>query len=126
MTEVFPDIEIYIKNPEPESLLEWLSVHFDIVATQQKSKATHYQLVHDGSELKAILMPEAVKGKFASLWFTSNNTPWGSDMECARDAFQQLDKEVRCSLGSWEPCDSEDELWLRINEAGEKKIRWNT
>ena len=116
MSEAFPDIEIYIKDVAENALLEWLRSHFDIESGKQTITLTR------GTEKTAcLIVPDAAKGGYTSVWFKSNHTPWPTDIDCARDAHKFLNKEARCSTGSWE---NEEGGWLKINQQGETKVVW--
>ena len=127
MTQLFPDIEIYIKDPNVSSVLEWLKMVFDKVDASEKGTTTLITMQSSRGIEKCVVLPNAVKGGFASLWFKSGNTPWDTDHDCARAAFASLNQEVRCSTGGWETSNSEsDETWLRIDSQGESMINWQT
>ena len=127
MAQSFPDIEIYIKHVDANAVLTWLNTVFELVDTSTKGKRTLFEFNSPLGILNCVLFPNAVKGNFASLWFKSGNTPWDSDRECALEAFSHLNQEIRCSTGSWQTTDAEnDETWLCINTHGETLIHWQT
>lgn len=126
MTDVYPDIEIYIKNPDLDKLTAWLNEHFDGVDMDTNVTPVPITLSASGTAIEAVLVLEAVKGKFASLWFKDNQTPWPTDIDCARSAFEALGQEIRCSTGPWEPGQPEEEQWFRLSDKGETRVHWQT
>jgi len=131
MTESFPDIEIYIRKPDTSSVLAWLGSIFESVDASAKGRRTLIKLESPNGIVDCVLLPDAVKGNFASLWFKSANTPWKTDRDCALEAFSQLHQEVRCSTIGWESDEKEneeesEETWLQITEDGESMISWLT
>lgn len=122
-----PDIEIYIRDVDTETAKRWLSARFDRVDLQIRSpksvaKGTVYL---DGHQIPVTLFPEAHGKQYLCVLFESSDTPWETDLACAREVFQMLGNEVRCSVGAWqEGEDPEDEFWWRIDESGEEKVRW--
>lgn len=132
MTEPFPDVEIYIKNPNQDKILRWLGEIFGGISVEGEplnDKAKKVTLiVKNGVDLiPCVFFPNAVKGKFASLWFKSGATPWNTDRDCALSAFEYLQTEIRCSMGPWKPDDGQnDESWLCINADGESTVVWKS
>ena len=116
MSDSFPDIEIYIKDVTENIILDWLQNHFDVVPGKRTVTLTR------GSETtECLIVLNAAKGGYTSVWFKSNHTSWETDLDCARDAHKFMEKEVRCSSGSWS---SEEGGWLKINKQGESKVAW--
>ena len=68
------------------------------------------------------MLENAVKG-YTSLWFKQNHTPWDTDIDCARSAFDYLQREVRASTGAWSE-GAEEDLFFCINNSGENTIEW--
>jgi hypothetical protein len=132
MATPFPDVEIYIKDPDPEKILHWLGQVFDAVdlrgSTDDKNAKKMTITATIGKEqVQCVFLRNAVKGNFASLWFRSAATPWTNDRDCATSAYQYLQTEIRCSTGTWQPTDNEDdETWLCFNSDGESTVSWKT
>ena len=122
MNERYPDIEIYLKDPAPEAVLSWLEENFGGVTSEQRGNNTHFHL----GNTEALLVPNAVKGRYASLWFKTNTTPWHDDEACARSAHATMGVEVRCSLSAADPDDDGPGEWLRLTGDGESQVRWQT
>jgi hypothetical protein len=140
MATPFPDVEIYIKDPDPEKILHWLGQVFDAIdvkvdakvdvngGTDEKhTKKMTITATIGKEQVQCVFLRNAVKGNFASLWFRSAATPWTNDRDCAASAYQYLQTEIRCSTGTWQPTDSEDdETWLCFNSDGESTVSWKT
>ncbi len=123
--ERFPDLEIYAKETTFKAIDDWLTERFQHVERKdtvtKKSEARSYWIV-DGSEV--IAFGNAI-GKFTSIWFKQNSSPWNTDFECAQDACKALNTEVRCSNSGWEDGQGPEAQWWRITEAeGEMLIDW--
>ena len=121
IAESYPDIEIYIKNVTPDAVMSWLKQHF-----QTEAAAPKPVLSYQGQSVECLIVPDAVadgtRDGFTSVWFKANQTPWLSDIDCARDAFQFFSVEVRCTTGSWE---ADKDGWLKIDQQGETAVAWD-
>ncbi|QCF26449.1 hypothetical protein [Hydrocarboniclastica marina] len=120
------DIEIYLKDPDPAAVQDWLERHFDrvqlSVSGNGKAHTGHAEL--KGRSVPVKLFLKAV-GQYASLLFDGPDTPWDDDLSCARDAHSSLGVEVRCAADAWhEGEDMHDELWWSLSEKGERQIQW--
>ena len=121
--ERHPDIEIYIKQQTVEQIVTWLQSRFaDLTPTQKKGNTHHFKAQHEGHSIAVMLIYQAAKD-FSSLWFDSSQTPWATDLDCARQAQQQLGTEIRCIASGWNEGDEPDEWWSVTNN-GENKILW--
>lgn len=120
------DREIYIKDPDVQAVENWLREHFEQLHLEPSpnGKVFSGQGERDGQPVPLKLFLGAV-GKYASLCFDAPTTPWDSDLGCAREAWQALGKEIRCSVGEWqEGSDADDEFWWHLNNEGETQIKW--
>ena len=119
--ERYPDLEIYLKRVPAADLLAWLETLFTDVQVSAQEQTTQCLI----NQMECTISGNVAKGGDTSLWFKSNETPWSTDVECARAAFAQFGGEVRCSTGGWEG-ESEEETggWLRITEKGEQTVNW--
>ena len=116
MTKHLPDIEIYIRYVSSEALISWLESQFDV-----KGKFPCLTLTQEEKVTDCLIVSDAVEGGYTSVWFKSNETPWSTDRDCARDAYRYLKKEVRCNASAT----SNDSLqWLQFDEKGEIPISW--
>lgn len=123
------DIEIYIKGPARSDIEQWLASNFDDLELQQQAgnnSVNNYSgsaaLNQASPRCELLLLENAVKG-YTSLWFKQNHTPWDADIDCARSAFQYLQREVRASTGTWSE-GAEEDLFFCIDNSGEYTIEW--
>ncbi len=128
MSERYPDLELYVLKPTIEDIEQWLRSSFtqyDIKLTHQDQNQCQWLICGDSFEMPVHLTLAAIK-QFASLWFKTNLTDWSTDLDAARQLYQFLSKEVRCSDSSWQ--DGEDESgqdgWIKINQKGEQRFEW--
>lgn len=121
----YPDIEIYVKDVTFKQIEDWLKLHFKDVERKhietKKSEARSHWLV-DGSEV--IGFGNAI-GKYSSIWFKQNNSPWDTDLDCAHVACKELTNQVRCSNSSWEEGQGPESQWWRVVDGEEDMlIEW--
>jgi hypothetical protein len=119
------DIEIYIRGSARGDIEQWLASIFEQLELQQqagKNYGGNARLNQASPRCEFMLLENAVKG-YTSLWFKKNHTPWDSDIDCARSAYQYLQREVRASTGSWSE-GAEEDLFCRIDDSGETTIEW--
>lgn len=141
-----PDIEIYVKQVALDSILEWLTHHFEITLQQPIASTSRLSLVFDGQPVACNIVEKAAKGGYTSIWFKTNQTPWATDEECAREAFKHFNSEIRCSVGGWvadspgtdspgtdspganspgaESIDTQG--WYRFTDKGQSIVNWLT
>lgn len=122
------DIEIYIKDCTTDVIKEWFEKRLGATTLLKEGKNMHlFKCTYNSKEIKIEVLAEAVGKRFTCIWFQSPDTPWHTDLECARDAFVALNTEIRCSEGNWseEEAIPEQQLWWRINVEGEKLVAWN-
>ncbi|MFE8073209.1 hypothetical protein QQM79_19275 [Marinobacteraceae bacterium S3BR75-40.1] len=122
------DIEIYIRDVDIEALKQWLEQRFDAVDLSPLDNNAGYKgaVVSGDHRVPVSLFFRAGGNRYSSLTFDSSHTPWETDLACAREAFEALGTEIRCSTGEWqEGMPEENEYWWRIDARGEKKARWN-
>jgi hypothetical protein len=118
--ERFPDIEIYLKRVTTEEITSWLEQMFGSASVERTEPNTRCKL----GTMFCTVTEDVAKGGYTSVWFESNETPWVTDLECARQAFDHFKVETRCSTGGWEGED--DGGWLRITDKGEQVVNWHT
>lgn len=124
----YTDIEIYLFNVKLSDTLDWLQARFLSLVPDTETpgnSTTHHFFARTETESIRITIVEKVARGYTSILFDSPNTPWETDLDCARDAFRHLLVEVRCCAGSWMPEQNPDE-WLSICEEGESVITWRT
>ncbi|MCS2610800.1 hypothetical protein [Halomonas dongshanensis] len=124
MMERYPDIEIYLARVSQEALNAWLERTLQAPplkpAGKGKWKTTGQ---HEGHPVPVLLVEKAAD-TFASLWFDSAHTPWITDQDCAHQAAEALQTEIRCSLGGWHPGDDPDRFWQVLPCGQEGAIEW--
>ena len=126
MTEHQQDLEIYLKGPDWDSILDWLKNHFTIVSINRTSTGQVLDLLFENKPLQCLLVEQAVKGGYSSIWFKNNHTPWLNDLECANDAHSFLQIEIRCSVGNWSENSKDDDAWHKINHGITETVNWQT
>jgi len=125
-TNRHPDIEIYIKNRSLSDIIDWLRTRFDDVQEQPSGSAIHnFTVGYQGNTVSLMIHEKAVGKAWTSLWFRSDRTPWEKDLDCANEASQQLNTQVRCIATGWSEGDDPDEWW-RIEAGAIEKIQWRT
>ncbi|WP_165855386.1 hypothetical protein [Marinobacter sp. JSM 1782161] len=122
------DLEIYVRELEPGRIGDWLGQSLSGLSLAPvgnrgvQKGAGEYQ----GSRVRVTCYPGAFSKHFTSVVLEGEQLPWTSDLECARDAWNCLQQEVRCSPGDWQEGEPvQDEKWWRIDERGEQKVVWN-
>lgn len=120
-----PDIEIYIKQSSTQQVQQWLSERFEQLQTlQQRAKTWQLEAKHKGQTIPITLIEKAI-GNYTSIWFDSDQTPWPQDLDCAIEAQQYFQREVRCIASGWNEGDEPDEWWSLTDE-GQHKILWKS
>lgn len=125
MSEAFPDIEIYVQDPDQSQIDQWFSELFTSISAPKRldKRTLAYEVTTPTGVQFSVNVVEKAAGKYWSIWFDSPETPWATDIDCARAAFAFFGKPIRCSVGSWEP-DQPMDLWWQINSKGEGEISW--
>lgn len=120
-----PDIEIYLKEDFLDELTTWLEQQVGRVELGPWSGNTRRGTLH-GEPAVPLMIVRKAAGKWASIWFESDRTPWETDLDCARAVASGIDHEVRCSIGGWEEEQGEADAdrWLKVTGAGEEEFIW--
>lgn len=119
-----PDIEIYLKDASHEQVAQWLE--------QRLGSLSPWQDKGQGLSSQAGGIPidwfARAVGKWHSLYLGSDRTPWEDDLACARDAALALAIEVRCSPGSWQEEQGEEDAdrWLSVTADQCSEIVWRS
>jgi hypothetical protein len=123
--ERYPDIEIYAKDTTFKQIEDWLAKHFKTIERKQvvtKKSEARLELLVDGDEV--LIFGNAI-GKYSSVWFKSNNSPWNNDLECAHSACADLNTQIRCSNSGWEDGQGPESQWWRISkDEDDMLIEW--
>ena len=120
----YPDIEIYIKNGSLEDIANWLSGLYLTDKPKQSGRTLSMKLVAQEKEMNCKILENAVEDNYTSIHFFPNYTKWSTDLECAKEAFDRLGLEVRCSIGGWNEDSSIENFWHLIDSEGNRKIEW--
>lgn len=121
MTTPLPDLEIYLMKSPATDVEAWLTRVFGPLQTVRSSDSqSHWQA--DGMD---ILFNSQAEGNFGCLWFKQNRTPWATDLDCARAAYEALQTEIRCAVTQWgESASDEQPGWIKITRGQEKSFDW--
>lgn len=120
-----PDIEIYLREDCLDALQQWLGQHLGEVQLSPKPGTTQHGTVHGETAIPMLIVRKAA-GKWASVWFTSDRTPWATDLDCARALATGMGVEVRCSTGGWDEQQglADADLWMKVTATGEETFIW--
>jgi hypothetical protein len=116
------DIEIYVRDCPPERLVAWLG---RVVGPVGPAEEAGSALVYPSRVGAVVVRPDIEDGPFVGVWFNTPDSPWGSDVACARQAAQELGCTVRCDPGEhssevhWA-----SDVFLEISGDEEKLITW--
>lgn len=121
-----PDIEIYLREEHLDSLCDWLGNAFGPIELGAWQGLTRRGKLRMGDTSVPLMLVRKAAGKWASVWFDSDCTPWETDLDCARAIQAALGEEVRCSVGGWSEADGEDnpDRWMKVNAEGESEFLW--
>ncbi|WP_043306962.1 hypothetical protein [Pseudomonas sp. ML96] len=119
-----PDIEIYLKDADQQSIAAWLNEAIGPCSEWQQSGQI---FKCQAGSIPVVFLPKAV-GKWHSLMLESDATPWEDDVSCAHAAFAALGVEIRCSTGGWSEEEGEEDAdrWIKVNAEGAQEFIWRT
>lgn len=120
------DLEIYLANIDVDAITGWLGTelpHFEVIRSSKKG--CKFRCGNQGLTSNGMVVLNAGRTGFTSIWIDSKDTPWADDVAMARSAFAALQSEVRCVESAWTNGDDPDQ-WLQINTEGETVIQWVT
>jgi len=117
---IMADVEIYIENVEEDGILEWLKSKFHLLG-RVSIDSESFRIDVENQEFRIpVIIHSSVEGEnLTSIRFNSEDTPWGSDSECAREAFEFFQLPVLCDPGPENPLPN---LFLRITVSGESLV----
>lgn len=120
------DIEIYVETNDLDALTGWLATQLEGFQTRaQSKKGCKFLFTHEGQKGEGMIVLNAGRTGFTSIWLNTRATPWKDDVEFARAAFAALAVTVRCNESAWSKGDDPDR-WLQIDRKGENVIQWVT
>ncbi|MEJ6656289.1 MAG: hypothetical protein QNL70_09815 [Pseudomonas sp.] len=120
-----PDIEIYLKEDFLDELNGWLEQHVGRVELRPWAGTMRRGTLHGETAIPLMIVRKAA-GKWASIWFESEDTPWATDLDCARAVAAGINREVRCSIGGWqeEHGEANADSWMKVTAEGEEEFVW--
>ena len=114
------NIEIYIRDCPMDRLLAWLE---SVVGPLRPTVDTDGIVVYATAVGPVIITPAVADGTFVGVCFNSPNTPWDTDVDCARQASRELQCVVRCDPGEHFPdVDPLSDVFLEIADGAEKLV----
>lgn len=118
-----PEIEIYLRDCPSERLLSWLDSKIGQLGQAEEAGAAAIYQTTSGA---IVVTPNVEDGPFVGVWFNLPDTPWRSDVECARQAARELGCVVRCCPGREFPAVPAwaQDVFLEIAEATERPVNW--
>lgn len=120
------DIEIYVETNDLDALTGWLATQLEGFQTRaQSKKGCKFLFTHADKKGEGMIVLNAGRTGFTSIWLNTRATPWKDDVEFARAAFAALGVTVRCNESAWSKGDDPDR-WLQIDRKGEHVIQWVT
>ena len=125
-TGIQPDVEIYVKRVELPDILDWIRGHFSIEEQKTVGSTLKLKLTRDGAVMSCTVAENVAKGGYTSIWFESSGTPWRTDEECAQEAFDRFQIEIRCSVNGWTHENGDEGGWYRFTENGKTVVNWLT
>ena len=121
-----PDVEIYAKRVRFSDVVEWLESYFSIDEQRTVGSTLKLKLTKEGSSMTCTIAENVAKGGYTSIWFDSSSTPWQTDEECAQDAYNHFQVEIRCSVDGWTSESEDSGSWYRFTESGKTVVNWLT
>lgn len=121
-----PDIEIYLREEHLDALTEWLDSQVGKLQLKPWNELTRRGVLTLDDTPVAMMIVRKAAGKWASIWFDSDRTPWETDLECAHAIQAGIGQEVRCSVGGWseEQTDDNPDRWMKVTAEGESEFIW--
>lgn len=120
-----PDIEIYLKEEFLDELTDWLQQHAGDVELGPWRGDIRRGVLQADTAIPLMIVRKAA-GRWASIWFDSQATPWATDLDCARSVAAGINREVRCSIGGWqeEHGEANADSWMKVTAEGEEEFVW--
>lgn len=120
------DIEIYVESNDLDALTGWLATQLEgFQPRAQSKKGCKFLFTHTNQKGEGMIVLNAGRTGFTSIWLNTRATPWKDDVDFARAAFAALGVTIRCNESAWSKGDDPDR-WLQIDKNGERLIQWVT
>ena len=120
------DVEIYAKRVSINHIIAWVRLYFSIDEQKTVGSTLKLKLTRDGSAITCTIAENIAKGGYTSIWFDSSCTPWQTDEECAQEAYNHLQVEIRCSVNGWTSESEDSSGWYRFTDSGKTVVNWLT
>ena len=120
------DVEIYAKRVSINHIIEWIRLYFSIDEQKTVGSTLKLKLTRDGSAITCTIAENIAKGGYTSIWFDSSCTPWQTDEECAKEAHNYFQVEIRCSVNGWTSESEDSGGWYRFTDSGKTVVNWLT
>lgn len=121
-----PDVEVYLRSPSSNILIQWLNSRFKSVQSHDikglPKNAQAYIIKHNEFDLPVIIIESAAKG-FCSILFETQDSPWANDAALAAELHDSIGYVVRYSDGGWSE-GADPDAWIQIDNSGTKSIIW--
>ena len=120
------DVEIYAKRVSITHIIEWVRLNFSIDEQKTVGSTLKLKLTRDGSAIICTIAENIAKGGYTSIWFDSSSTPWQTDEDCAQEAYNHFQVEIRCSVNGWTLQSEDSGGWYRFTDSGKAVVNWLT
>lgn len=118
------DIEIYIREPVLKRVLGWIKSELgplkEFPVDKSQKGVRMFRATEHQPEIPIMIQTGIEGGPYVGVWFDSSQTPWDSDVACARAAFEAFGLPVQCDPGPEH--DNQDDFF-RIDDQGERIVR---
>ncbi len=94
------EIEIYVRDSPPERLVAWMEL---VVGPLAPAKDARAATVYSSRIGPVVVRPGIEGGPFVGVCFNSSDSPWATDVDCARQACMEFGYVVRCCPGQHYP-----------------------
>jgi hypothetical protein len=122
MMERQTEIEIFIRDCPKARLLVWIE---NLIGTLGTPNSVGESTTYPSPVGTVVVTPNVDGGPFQSVKFNTADTPWSTDVDCARQAAKVLGCVVRCVPGQHYPkVNSTTGTFLEIEGQAEKLMHW--
>jgi hypothetical protein len=116
------DVEIYVRDCPPDRLFAWLEGVVGLLGPAEEAGSA---LVYPSRVGAVVVCPGIEGGPFVGIWFNTPDSPWRTDVECARQAARELECTVRCDPGKqFAPVHPASDVFLEIGGGEERLVTW--